>query len=110
METELSELTSLTLAEARDGLKAKRFSSRELTEAHLQAMERAKGLNAYIVETPEQALAMAEMRGRLKACRSASRTSTPPRASTLRHAATSSTASSRLMNRRSPLICGATAR
>ena len=60
METELSDLTSLTLAEARDGLKAKRFSSRELTEAHLQAMERAKGLNAYIVETPEQALAMAE--------------------------------------------------
>ena len=59
METELSDLTSLTLAEARDGLKAKRFSSRELTEAHLQAMERARGLNAYIVETPEQAIAQA---------------------------------------------------
>ena len=60
METELSDLTSLTLAEARDGLKAKQFSARELTEAHLQAMARAKGLNAYIVETPEQALAMAK--------------------------------------------------
>jgi aspartyl-tRNA(Asn)/glutamyl-tRNA(Gln) amidotransferase subunit A len=60
MRTDLSDLTSLTLAEARDGLKAKRYSSRELTEAHLQAMERAKGLNAYIVQTPEQALAMAE--------------------------------------------------
>ena len=59
MGTALSDLTSLTLAEARDGLKARRFSSRELTEAHLQAMERAKGLNAYVVETPEQALAMA---------------------------------------------------
>jgi len=60
MEADLSDLTSLTLAEARDGLKARRFSSRELTTAHLQAMERARGLNAYIVETPEQALAMAE--------------------------------------------------
>ena len=60
MEIELSDLTALTLAEARDGLKAKRFSSRELTETHLQAMARAKGLNAYIVETPEQALAMAK--------------------------------------------------
>jgi aspartyl-tRNA(Asn)/glutamyl-tRNA(Gln) amidotransferase subunit A len=60
MEIELSDLTSLTLAEARDGLAAKRFSSRELTEAHLQAIERAKGLNAYIVQTPEQALAMAK--------------------------------------------------
>ena len=60
MEAKLSDLTSLTLAEARDGLKAKQFSSRELTEAHLHAMERAKGLNAYIVETPEQALAMAD--------------------------------------------------
>jgi aspartyl-tRNA(Asn)/glutamyl-tRNA(Gln) amidotransferase subunit A len=60
METDLSDFTSLTLAEARDGLKARRFSSRELTQAHLHAMERAKGLNAYIVETPEKALAMAD--------------------------------------------------
>ena len=60
METELSDLTSLTLAEARDGLKAKRFSSRELTEAHLEAIARAKGLNAFIVQTPERALAMAK--------------------------------------------------
>ena len=48
--------------------------------------------------------------GRSKAFRSASRISSPPRASTPRRQAISSTASSRPMNRRSPAICGATAR
>ena len=48
------------LAEARDGLKAKRFSARELTQAHVTAVERARALNAYILETPERALAMAD--------------------------------------------------
>ncbi|MDH3030197.1 Asp-tRNA(Asn)/Glu-tRNA(Gln) amidotransferase subunit GatA [Methylobacterium fujisawaense] len=50
----------LTLAEARDALKAKRISARELTQAHLDAMAKARVLNAYIRETPERALAMAE--------------------------------------------------
>ena len=59
MENDVSELTSLTLAEAREGLKARRFSSRELTQAHLGAIARARGLNAFVAETPEQALAMA---------------------------------------------------
>nr|WP_301335377.1 Asp-tRNA(Asn)/Glu-tRNA(Gln) amidotransferase subunit GatA [Methylobacterium fujisawaense] len=48
------------MAEARDALKAKRISARELTQAHLDAMAKARVLNAYIRETPERALAMAE--------------------------------------------------
>ena len=56
----MSDLTRLTLAEARDGLAAKKFSAAEINQAFLDAMARAKGLNAYIVETPEKALAMAK--------------------------------------------------
>ena len=55
----MTELISLTLTEARDGLRAKKFSAREIADAHLQAMEKAKGLNAYILQTPEKARAMA---------------------------------------------------
>ena len=55
----MSELTELTLAEARDAVRKKKASSRELAEAFLKAMERARGLNAYITETPEKALEMA---------------------------------------------------
>ncbi|MSP68493.1 MAG: Asp-tRNA(Asn)/Glu-tRNA(Gln) amidotransferase subunit GatA [Alphaproteobacteria bacterium] len=53
----MTALTDLTLAAAREGLAAKRFSARELAEAHLTAMERARALNAFITETPERALA-----------------------------------------------------
>jgi aspartyl-tRNA(Asn)/glutamyl-tRNA(Gln) amidotransferase subunit A len=56
----MTDLTSLTVAEAREGLKAKRFSATELTDAHLTAMERARALNAYVLETPDVARAMAE--------------------------------------------------
>ncbi len=56
----MSDLTNLTLAQARDGLRKKEFSAKELTEAHLKAMEQARALNAYVAETPEKALAMAE--------------------------------------------------
>ncbi len=56
----MSELTSLTLAEARDGLKKKSFSAAELADAHLAAMEKARALNAYVLETPERAAAMAK--------------------------------------------------
>jgi aspartyl-tRNA(Asn)/glutamyl-tRNA(Gln) amidotransferase subunit A len=56
----MTELTSLTIAEARDGLTAKRFSASDLTRAHLSAMERARALNAYVLETPDVALAMAQ--------------------------------------------------
>ena len=57
-----SDLTTLTLAEARDGLRAKKFSSTEMTRAFLAAIEKANPqLNAYVLETPEQALAMAQI-------------------------------------------------
>ncbi|KQO71646.1 Asp-tRNA(Asn)/Glu-tRNA(Gln) amidotransferase subunit GatA [Methylobacterium sp. Leaf89] len=56
----MTSLNELTLAEARDGLQAKDFSATDLTRAHLDAMEKARALNAYLVETPDRALAMAE--------------------------------------------------
>ncbi|MBR0964326.1 Asp-tRNA(Asn)/Glu-tRNA(Gln) amidotransferase subunit GatA [Bradyrhizobium diazoefficiens] len=55
----MTDLTSLTLAEARKGLAAKTFTSRELTDAHLSAIEAARVLNAFVMETPDQARAMA---------------------------------------------------
>jgi len=57
----VTELTQLTLAEARDGLVRKSFSAIELTQAHVDAIERARALNAFVLETPERALAMARL-------------------------------------------------
>mgnify|MGYP003348154665 FL=1 len=51
----MTELTALTITEARSRLKRKEFTSLELTEAHLSAIERARDLNAYITETFELA-------------------------------------------------------
>jgi len=56
----MSELTGLTLKTALDGLAAKRFSSEELTQAHVAAVEASDALNAYVVKTPEKAIAMAK--------------------------------------------------
>ncbi len=56
----MAELTSLTISDARDGLKKKSFSAAELADAHLAAMEKARALNAYVLETPERAHAMAK--------------------------------------------------
>ena len=56
----MTDLTQLTLTEAREGLAQKRFTAVELAEAHLAAIEAARPLNAYVLETPEQALAMAK--------------------------------------------------
>src|SRR5258707_5838892 len=55
----MTDLTSLTLARAREGLATKDFTAAELTDAHLAAMERARGLNAFVLETPDVAVAMA---------------------------------------------------
>ncbi|MGL5114618.1 MAG: Asp-tRNA(Asn)/Glu-tRNA(Gln) amidotransferase subunit GatA, partial [Beijerinckiaceae bacterium] len=54
-----AELTRLTLAEARDALRSRRITSLELTDAFLAAMEEGRRLNAYVLETPEKARAMA---------------------------------------------------
>ena len=56
----MTELTHLSLKAARDGLRARSFSAHELAQAHLAAMECHRALNAFITETPERALAMAE--------------------------------------------------
>ncbi|KZD08951.1 Asp-tRNA(Asn)/Glu-tRNA(Gln) amidotransferase subunit GatA [Oceanibaculum pacificum] len=56
----MTDLTGLTMAAALDGLAKKDFSSAELTAAYVTAMEKARPLNAYITETPDQALAMAK--------------------------------------------------
>jgi len=55
----MSELTSLTLKGALDGLRSKAFSSVELTQAHITAVEAARPLNAFVLETPDKALEMA---------------------------------------------------
>ncbi|MCY1706002.1 Asp-tRNA(Asn)/Glu-tRNA(Gln) amidotransferase subunit GatA [Pannonibacter sp. SL95] len=57
----MTDLTNLTLADARDGLKAKSFSSAELTEAFLGAIEAANPkINAYVAVTGDQARDMAK--------------------------------------------------
>jgi aspartyl-tRNA(Asn)/glutamyl-tRNA(Gln) amidotransferase subunit A len=57
----MSELTGLTVAQARDALRKKEFSARELTEAHLAAIDGANGaLNAFLFATPDKALDMAK--------------------------------------------------
>jgi aspartyl-tRNA(Asn)/glutamyl-tRNA(Gln) amidotransferase subunit A len=56
----MTDLTSLTLAEARDGLSNKTISAVELAEAHIAAIEAAQPLNAYVLETPDAARAMAK--------------------------------------------------
>lgn len=57
----MSELTALTIAEARDKLKAKAFTATELTEAYIAAIDSANDkLNAYVAVTPEKAREMAK--------------------------------------------------
>lgn len=52
----MTDLTSLTIAEARDRLAAKDFTALELTDAYLAAIDGANGaLNAYVATTPDQA-------------------------------------------------------
>ena len=56
----MSELTSKTIAELRDGFRGGEFSAREIADAYNAAVAAAKLLNAYTVETPEEALAAAD--------------------------------------------------
>jgi aspartyl-tRNA(Asn)/glutamyl-tRNA(Gln) amidotransferase subunit A len=55
----MSELTELTLAEARDLLRKRAFSAVELTDAQLSAVSEARVLNAFVLETADKARAMA---------------------------------------------------
>src|SRR5262245_51852554 len=56
----MTDLTALTLADARDRLRRREFSAAELADAHLVAMEEARALNAYVLETADRARAMAQ--------------------------------------------------
>ena len=56
----MSELAQLTLADAREMLRARKVSSTELTQASIAAMESARTLNAFVTETPDRALEMAK--------------------------------------------------
>ena len=57
----MSFLPELTIAAALDGLAAKDFSAVELTQAHIGAIESLNpALNAFITQTPELALQMAQ--------------------------------------------------
>src|SRR6201996_7996583 len=53
-------LTHLTIADSLKKLESGEITSAELTEAHLTAMEGARALNAFIVETPELAMDQAK--------------------------------------------------
>ncbi|WP_375703400.1 Asp-tRNA(Asn)/Glu-tRNA(Gln) amidotransferase subunit GatA [Bartonella sp. AD13SXNS] len=56
----MTDLTTLTIAQARDALTKKKLKATELTEAYLQAIELANPtLNAYVTITAEQARKMA---------------------------------------------------
>ncbi len=55
----MSDLTTLTIAELRDGYARGAFSAREVADAYLAAIAASRGLNAFIHETPEAARAMA---------------------------------------------------
>jgi aspartyl-tRNA(Asn)/glutamyl-tRNA(Gln) amidotransferase subunit A len=57
----MTDLTRLTLSDAVDGLKAKTFSSQEITQAFLTQIDTSnETLNAYVVVTADKAMQMAK--------------------------------------------------
>lgn len=56
----MTDLTKLTIAEAKDGLNKKEFTAVELTEAYIKNMEAKRNLNAFVCETPDKALEQAK--------------------------------------------------
>jgi aspartyl-tRNA(Asn)/glutamyl-tRNA(Gln) amidotransferase subunit A len=63
----MSDLTDLTVAQIRDGFRGGDFSAREVASAFNANVAAAKALNAFIVETPEKALAAADAADSAKA-------------------------------------------
>ena len=55
----MTALTDLGVAAIRDGVRAGGFSAREVADAHIVRISRAKALNAFLAETPEHAVAAA---------------------------------------------------
>ena len=56
----MADLTELGVAALRDGIRAGTFSAREVADAFIVKVARAKTLNAFLVETPDHALAAAK--------------------------------------------------
>ena len=63
----MSELTNLTVAGIRDGFRKGDFSAREVADAFIAATAGGRALNAYIIETPDHAIAAAEAADRGRA-------------------------------------------
>src|SRR5690606_28677925 len=51
----MTQITDLGVTAIRDGFRAGDFSAREVAEAFIGAVEKARPLNAFIVETPDHA-------------------------------------------------------
>ena len=56
----MSDITDLGIAQLRDGVRAGTFSAREVADAFVVKVSMAKALNAFIVETPDHAIASAK--------------------------------------------------
>lgn len=57
----MTKLTNLTMAEAREGLAAKKFTAVELVDAHIKVAEATRSLNAFVTETFDQAREQAKL-------------------------------------------------
>ena len=62
----MSDLTDLGIAAIRDGVAAGSFSAREVADAFIAGVEKGRSLNAFLVETPEHAIAAAEAADRAR--------------------------------------------
>ncbi len=63
----MSDLTGLSVSDARAGLAKGDFTSLELTEAHIAAIDAADGLNAFVSKTPDIARERAALSDRRRA-------------------------------------------
>ena len=56
----MAAITDLGVAALRDGFRSGEFSAREVAQEFNAAVEKARGLNAFVVETPDHAIAAAD--------------------------------------------------
>ncbi|MEO1044608.1 MAG: Asp-tRNA(Asn)/Glu-tRNA(Gln) amidotransferase subunit GatA [Pseudomonadota bacterium] len=63
----MTNITDLGIKQIRDGVREGSFSAREVAEAHIEKVAAAKSLNAFLIETPDHALAAADAADKAKA-------------------------------------------
>ena len=63
----MTDLTDLGVAALRDGVRMGSFSAREVADAFIVKVSKAKALNAFLVETPDHAIAAANEADRARA-------------------------------------------